>query len=90
MATDIAFALGVLALLGDRIPAALRIFLAALAIVDDIGAVLIIALFYASSPSLTALALAAVVFVVLLVCNRAGRRHPGVYASSASFSGLLC
>jgi NhaA family Na+:H+ antiporter len=80
MATDIAFALGVLALLGDRIPAGVRVFLAALAIVDDIGAVLVIAVFYTPSLSLSALGVAGAVFVLLLVCNRVGVRHPGVYA----------
>jgi NhaA family Na+:H+ antiporter len=80
MATDIAFALGVLALLGDRIPAGVRVFLAALAIVDDIGAVLVIAVFYTPSLSMSALGVAAAIFVVLLVCNRIGVRHPGVYA----------
>jgi len=80
MATDIAFALGVLSILGNRIPGGLRLFLAALAIVDDIGAVLVIALFYAGQVSVSAIGLAGAVFIVLLLCNRAGVRHPGIYA----------
>ena len=80
MATDIAFALGVLALLGNRVPLGLRVFLAALAIVDDIGAVLVIAVFYTSGLSAAALWLAAGAFVALVVCNRAGARRPMPYA----------
>ncbi len=79
MATDIAFALGVVALLGPRVPLALKVFLAAVAIVDDIGAVLVIALFYTASILWTSLAAAAVVLAALVLINRAGVRHAAPY-----------
>ena len=71
-ATDIAFALGVMSLLGPRVPAALKVFLAALAIIDDLGAVVIIALFYSGALSMIDLGLAAAALVVLVAMNRGG------------------
>lgn len=79
MATDIAFAVGVMVLLGNRIPKTLLTFLVALAIVDDLGGVLVIAIFYTEQITLDALALAALFFGILVLFNRAGIRHPAPY-----------
>lgn len=79
MATDIAFALAAISVLGSRVPLGLKVFLTALAIVDDLGAVVIIGLFYTSGLNLVALGVAAAILAVLLVFNRLGVRHLGVY-----------
>jgi NhaA family Na+:H+ antiporter len=80
MATDIAFALGVIALLGKLIPRSLAIYLTALAIVDDLGAVLVIALFYTGDVSEIALVLAAIFMIVLMIGNSLGIQSPNFYA----------
>ena len=80
MATDIAFALGIMALLGSRVPASLKLFLAALAIVDDIIAVLVIALFYTSTISWTHLATAGLCLIIALMANKLGITSTIIYA----------
>ncbi|MBL3591629.1 MAG: Na+/H+ antiporter NhaA [gamma proteobacterium endosymbiont of Lamellibrachia anaximandri] len=79
MATDIAFALGALALLGKRVPKNLLTFLVALAIVDDLGAVLVIALFYTETINIPALAIAAAMLALLVSLNLGGIRRPLPY-----------
>lgn len=71
-ATDIAFALGVLALLGSRVPASLKIFLMTLAIIDDLGAIVIIAIFYTSDLSVSSLVIALVAIMVMFIMNKKG------------------
>ncbi|HMN23982.1 MAG TPA: Na+/H+ antiporter NhaA, partial [Ignavibacteriaceae bacterium] len=75
MATDIAFVVGILALLGKRVPLSLKIFILALAIVDDLGAVLVIAFFYTSNISFTSLIIAGGLIVLLIALNKMGVRN---------------
>jgi NhaA family Na+:H+ antiporter len=80
IATDIAFTLGVLTLLGGRVPLSLKVFFVAMAIADDVGGILVIAIFYSSGLILTNLAIAAAIFVGLLVLNRWRVFSPFPYA----------
>lgn len=90
-ATDIAFALGVLSLLGNRVPIALKVFLTSLAIFDDIGAIIIIALFYTSKISTGALIFALVCIPVLYIMNKRGvsNRSPYIIVGILVWIGLL-
>ncbi len=103
MATDIAFSLGVLSLFGKRVPISLKIFLTAFAIVDDIGGILVIALFYSSDLSLEFLAMALAILFLLFLANKRGVKNKLFYCSlglvvwyfflqsgvNATFAGVL-
>lgn len=78
-ATDIAFALGILSLLGSRVPVSLKIFLTALAILDDLGAIVIISLFYTHDMSMLSLALAGLCVIILAILNITGVKQIGAY-----------
>ncbi len=80
MATDIAFALGILYLLGNKVPLSLKVFLTALAIVDDLGAVLVIAFFYTSDISVTSLAIGFGLLLIMYIGNKMGIRNVLFYA----------
>ncbi len=88
VATDIAFSLGVLTLLGKRIPLGLKAFVAALAIADDIGGVLVIALFYTSNISLNAVYFGLAITILLIIANRLGASHPAPYFILGGFLWL--
>lgn len=79
MATDIAFALGVMLMLGKRIPIALKVFLVTLAVVDDLGAIVVIALFYGGTINTIWLFASAIVLIALILCNSIGIKHLSVY-----------
>jgi NhaA family Na+:H+ antiporter len=90
MATDIAFAVGILTLLGKRVPAALRVLLLALAVIDDLGAIVVIAVFYSSGVALSGLFIAALGFVGVLVLQRLGVRAKLAYVppSIVAWAGI--
>jgi len=85
MATDIAFSLGILSLLGKRVPLALKVFLAAFAIADDLGAVLVIAAFYSESIGWNYLLIALILFISLAIAIRVGMRSGTVFLVIGGF-----
>ena len=90
MATDVAFALGVLSLLGKRVPAALKVFLTALAVIDDLCAMLVIAIFYTAQLQLAWLGGAVAVFVLLVGLNRAGVHRLSPYLAGGALMWFCC
>jgi NhaA family Na+:H+ antiporter len=84
MATDIAFAVGILALLGDRVPAALRVLLLALAVIDDLGAILVIAFFYSSGVAPAGFVVAALGLAIIFGMQRLGIRNKLAYVPAAA------
>ena len=88
-ATDIAFALGVLALLGPRVPLALKVFVTAVAIIDDIAAIVVIAIFYSDDLSTTALLLASLAFAVMLILNYKRVTHIAAYILVGTFMWIF-
>lgn len=80
MATDIAFAIGILSILGNRVPFALKVFLTAVAIIDDLGAVIVIAVFYSANISFLMLGAAGMVILILILLNYLQIKSPLVYA----------
>lgn len=85
MATDIAFAIGILSILGKRVPVALKVFLTALAIVDDLGAILVIAIFYTTELNSTYLLYALGIFTVMMFLNRIGIKSIALYLVAGVF-----
>ncbi len=81
MATDIAFAIGILALVGRGAPASITVLLTALAIVDDLGAVVVIALFYTNDLNVAALVTGGMIWGIMLICNFVGFRSPLIFAA---------
>lgn len=79
MATDIAFSLGILSLFGSRVPVSLKVFLAAFAVVDDIGGILVIALFYSSDLSMVYLLFALFILILLIIANKKGVTNKAFY-----------
>ncbi len=78
-ATDIAFAIGIMSLLGDRVPISLKVFLTALAIADDLGAILVIAFFYGEAPNMALLGIAVLIMVAVYYMNRMGEKRMFAY-----------
>ena len=79
MATDIAFALALIGALGERVPTSLRVFIMALAVVDDIGGIIVIALFYSSGVAWPPLLIAFGILLIIAMCGKIGIEHPGFY-----------
>lgn len=88
-ATDIAFAIGIMSLLGDRVPISLKVFLTALAIADDLGAILVIAMFYGEAPDLLLLGIAVVIMFIVYMMNRMGERRIFAYMIPAVVIWIL-